>query len=603
MVVDNRPKADVQTQNRNFGCGPPGSDQARIASATPKLVLDKPQDLPPKGGITGASWEVRHSVRGTHASGVFDSVSRGVSCLAMLAGSAAAGIAPETSYPVVEEPVLRPTRYSKRPTYGYKLKSLELPPSPHPTIFTMEGYSGASRPAPNVYLRMDDGELMALRITFGAGPRGDYASVQASTRGTECSGGSFNLYDRRHAWDGYHIIEWIAEQDVVERQRRRVRFVVPRTDRLLRRHDAAPASEGGSANLLHSDIYRDIFMPGGVQNYLFPTLWTYAAGPHRLPQDSVTDGISRTTRSARNCRPRATASAMSRRPQNEPLFAAVRAVDDDWYAAHAAITYAPSIKIPYYQQTNWQDEQVGPALCRAVQSHQPDTAWITDTNGEQELRSCRRSSSRRTAIMDTAIRRPRAVGFLRHLPARACRTSTGLLDHKMTNYFEAEGDGTAVAHEVGQRVAVRGHGLREVVSARRTASLSTTPPTAAEPRRVRLGGRASELVRLRARELRQRDHAPLAGSPTSSRYTSPPLDGEQNDRRADHDEPRSVDWPGPMPTSTCRSRTCSPTDACRSCSAACSRRRIGGSTRGARTTRPTARPWCSPTGRTRTRSR
>ena len=145
----------------------------------------------------------------------------------------------------------------------------------------MEGYSGASRPMPNLYLRMDDGELMALRVTFGAGPRGDYAFVQASTRGTECSGGSFNLYDRRHAWDGHHIIEWIADQDWSNGNVGMFGSSFPGQTAYFVATTKPPALKAISANLLHSDIYRDIFMPGGVQNYLFPTLWTYAAGPHR----------------------------------------------------------------------------------------------------------------------------------------------------------------------------------------------------------------------------------------------------------------------------------------------------------------------------------
>lgn len=120
------------------------------------------------------------------------------------------------TYPVVGEPVLRADSTFEPTEWGYKKKDLDLSPKSAvkdenwPTVFTMEGYDGASRPAPNAYVRMDDGELMAVRIFFGDGPRKDYAFVQASIRGTECSGGNFNLYDKRHAWDGHHVIEWIA---------------------------------------------------------------------------------------------------------------------------------------------------------------------------------------------------------------------------------------------------------------------------------------------------------------------------------------------------------------------------------------------------------
>ncbi|MGH7820458.1 MAG: CocE/NonD family hydrolase, partial [Candidatus Binatia bacterium] len=109
---------------------------------------------------------------------------------------------------------------------GYKKKDLAFPPGPDggtwATVMTMEGYAGATRPAPNLYLRMDDGELMAVRLTFpgpdanGERPDGtdrNFVFAQASIRGTECSGGHFNLYDHRHRTDGAKIIEWIAAQE------------------------------------------------------------------------------------------------------------------------------------------------------------------------------------------------------------------------------------------------------------------------------------------------------------------------------------------------------------------------------------------------------
>ncbi len=276
------------------------------------------------------------------------------------------------------KPVLKADSMWEETPWGYKLKTLQFPASgSFATLYETEGYGGAGRP--NMYLRMPDGELMAMEFR-GAGfdsnaPR-DYVRVRASVRGTECSGGSYNLYDRVHAWDGHHIIEWIAEQ--------------PWSNGAVGLHGSSlsgqtaywitstfddPATsplKAVSANLLHSDIYRDIFMVGGVQNYLFPTVWTYGTGPHRIPRDRMQDGIdddnpanstpswfftdeicqfNQTTKYSAGDLPQ---------PQNEPAWAAIRSVDDDWYVDHAALTFAPHIKIPYYQQSNWQDEQVGP---------------------------------------------------------------------------------------------------------------------------------------------------------------------------------------------------------------------------------------------------
>ncbi|MGH2754093.1 MAG: CocE/NonD family hydrolase, partial [Actinomycetota bacterium] len=352
------------------------------------------------------------------------------------------------TYPIVEEPVLRPDSAFEATDYGYKLKELVFPETIHPTVFTMEGYSGASRPAPNVYLRMDDGELMALRITFGAGPRGDYAFVQASTRGTECSGGSFNLYDRRHAWDGYHIIEWIADQDWSNGNVGMFGSSFPGQTAYFVATTQPPALKAISANLLHSDIYRDIFMPGGVQNYLFPTLWTYAAGPHRLPQDSVQNETIPADEICSQLQASRYSVGDLPQAQNEPAWAALRSVDDDWYAAHAALTYAPSIKIPYYQQTNWQDEQVGPRAVVLFDHINPDPQWIRDSRGKKRFVVPKKfvaangdhghggfAGDDRWSWFDI---------WLLGMP-----DVNGLLDHQVTNYFEADGEGVSIATKSG----------------------------------------------------------------------------------------------------------------------------------------------------------
>jgi hypothetical protein len=357
------------------------------------------------------------------------------------------GIASAQPYPIIEEPVLREDSAFEETEYGYKLKDLVFPDTVNPTIFTMEGYSGASRPAPNVYLRMDDGELMALRVTFGAGPRGDYASVQASTRGTECSGGSFNLYDRRHAWDGYHIIEWIADQPWSNGRVGQFGSSFPGQTAYFVATTKPPSLKAISANLLHSDIYRDIFMPGGVQNYLFPTLWTYAAGPHRLPQDSVGDVIPNDEICTQLQASRYSAGDLPQ-AQNEPAWAALRSVDDDWYHAHAALTYTEDIKIPYYQQTNWQDEQVGPRAVVLFNHINPDPVTITDKNGEPKTVVPKKfvtsngdhghggfAGRDRWSFFDI---------FLLDKP-----DVNGLLDSQVTNYFEADGDGNSVATKSG----------------------------------------------------------------------------------------------------------------------------------------------------------
>jgi len=362
----------------------------------------------------------------------------------VLALALAAAVAPAVGdpYPVIEEPVLKPDTSWVKTDWGYQHNDLSFPalnPAglPWPTLMETEGYGGAG--TPNAYLRMDDGELMALRIQFGRGPRSDYAYVKASVRGTECSGGSFNLYDRRHAWDGHHIIEWIAAQ--------------PWSNGRVGLHGSSlsgqtaywiattqpPHLAAVSSNALHSDIYRDIFMVGGIQNNLFPVIWTYGTGPHRLPTEAQDNGTLQSDEICQQNQGTRYSAGDLPQPQNEPAWAALRSVDDDWYTSHAAITYAPSIRIPYYQQVNWQDEQVGPRAVALFNDIHPDARAIVDALGERKTIVPKTFS---TGSGDHGWGRfhDRDLWSFLDIWLLDMPDAAGLYNHQIRNYFETRDD-------------------------------------------------------------------------------------------------------------------------------------------------------------------
>jgi hypothetical protein len=340
------------------------------------------------------------------------------------------------------EPVLKDGSMWEKTAWGYKAKTLDLSTgafsSQHPTLYETEGYGGAGRP--NAYLRMSDGELMALNISCCRGPRGDYAYVKASVRGTECSGGSYNLYDGVHAWDGHFIVEWIARQ--------------PWSNESVGLHGSSlsgqtaywiattnpPHLKALSANLLHSDIYRDIFMVGGIQNYLFPSLWTYATGPHRIPRDRMQDQwffgdeicqFNQTTKYGAGDPPQ---------PENEPAWAAARSVDDDWYKDHAALNYATRIKIPYYQQSNWQDEQVGPRGLILWKHISPPPVTVNCAEGG--TRTFAEPKKMTVSSGDHGwgqFHNRDLYKFLDLFLLDKC-SAAGVLDHRVESFFETRGD-------------------------------------------------------------------------------------------------------------------------------------------------------------------
>lgn len=302
-----------------------------------------------------------------------------------LVGAALASVPAGAEIPVIDEPVLRPDSVFERTDWGYKRKDLALPPdgSGIPVVLTMEGYGGAG--TPNTYLRMPDRRLMALRLRFGQGPEGDYARVNASIRGTECSGGNFALYDRRHAWDAHAIIEWAGTQGWSNGNVGMIGHSFSGQTAYWTATTKPPHLKAVSPNLLHADIYRDIFMPGAVQNYLFPVVWyagTPIAGPHRGPYSSLGNGnIPNDEICTQNQAGRYSAQDPPN-PIRDYWWHAIEETDNDWYQMHAAAMHAAAIEIPYMQQVNWQDEQTGPRA--AVLSHyiQPDPVTICDGNGD-----------------------------------------------------------------------------------------------------------------------------------------------------------------------------------------------------------------------------
>ena len=396
------------------------------------------------------------------------------------------GVVPATAdpWPVLEEPVLREDTKWVKTDWGYQHQDLTFPAAspagePWPTLMETEGYGGAG--TPNAYLRMDDGELMALRIQFGRGPRKDYAYVQASVRGTECSGGSFNLYDRRHAWDGYHIIEWIADQSW---SNGRVGLHGSSLSGQTAYWIAAtqpPSLAAVSANALHSDIYRDIFMVGGVQNNLFPVIWTYGTGPHRLPTTAQGNGTLQDDEICQQNQVSRYSAGDLPQPQNEPAWAALRSVDDDWYTSHAAITYAPSIKIPYYQQVNWQDEQVGPRAAVLFNHIKPEPRAIVDVTGSERVIEPK-TFSLGSGDHGWGRFHDRDLWSFLDIWLLDMPDADGLYEHKVRNYFETRDDNWAqgyTAVKSGDHWPFKGTEWRRFYL-HENGGLDTTAPTGGE---------------------------------------------------------------------------------------------------------------------------
>ena len=229
----------------------------------------------------------------------------------------------------------------------------EPPEGGWPTVIQIDGYDGATGPdSPGRY-----------------GDR--YATAHMSLRGTGCSGGSFNLFDRRSSRDGREVIEWLAEQSWSNGD---VAIWGHSYSGLTGWLTASTFAEPGvkqpiplkaiSVSGLIDDLYRGIVYMGGVSNLGFPLIWT---GAFRPAVDVGTGSAPGVLAGDQQCitniatRPPDPQAALD----NAILNGAAKLDDstDPWWTTRATITYLPDLaglQVPIHIVQSYQDEQTGP---------------------------------------------------------------------------------------------------------------------------------------------------------------------------------------------------------------------------------------------------
>ncbi len=250
-------------------------------------------------------------------------------------------------------PMLAPDSAFHVEPWGFLRSEWSPPEAPMPIILLMDGYEGASAMGPPThYFRTSDGALIALSSWES---ESGYLFFRGSVRGSGCSGGTFELFGQRQAWDGHEIIEWLAHQEWSNGKvglrggsyNGMMAFLIAAT--------APPSLAAVSANMLVADLYRELAAPGGVPNDKFPRLWTVA---YRQFGDS-NGGLIGVQGGDELC-----TQNIAARPVSDPFADArlhmMRGTDDAWYRGHSLITHAAKIRAPISISHAWQDEQTGP---------------------------------------------------------------------------------------------------------------------------------------------------------------------------------------------------------------------------------------------------
>ena len=256
---------------------------------------------------------------------------------------------------------------------GTKLAiNVHLPsgPGPYPTLIEYAGYG---------YANPDGAQSGISPIANLLG----YAVVDVNMRGTGCSGGAFDYFERLQSLDGYDIIETVARQSWVARHKVGMMGVSYGGISQLFVAQTRPPSLAAITPLSVVDNTQTTLYPGGILNTGFTLAWAKDRAYDARPA-SKTGGqawaLKRIQGGDKTCKANQALHA-----EAPDLIAKVRA--NDHYVPKVADPLAPDkfvkkINVPTFLACQWTDEQTG-GHCASLPKHFTGTKrkWFTFTNG------------------------------------------------------------------------------------------------------------------------------------------------------------------------------------------------------------------------------
>lgn len=216
---------------------------------------------------------------------------------------------------------------------------------PYPTLVEYSGYTPSD---PN---GEDPGRLIVPALGF--------ALVQVNVRGTGCSGGSFDAFERIQAQDGYDVIEtvgaqsWVGEVGMYGVSYAGIMQLIVAA--------AQPPSLRAIAPLSPLGEVETVLYPGGLYNDGFGEAWTQQVNNQAT---ALGQGWSRDRIEAGDIICEANQLL---RTHNPDLIDTIREspFTDALTMERSALTNASKIEVPVFLAGAWQDEQTGsrwPAL-------------------------------------------------------------------------------------------------------------------------------------------------------------------------------------------------------------------------------------------------
>lgn len=241
---------------------------------------------------------------------------------------------------------------------------------PYPTLVEYSGYGYADPAGPQ--------NGISLIANFLG-----YAVVDVNMRGTGCSGGAYDYFERLQSLDGYDVIETVARQPWVLHHKVGMMGISYGAISQLFVAATEPPGLAAIAPLSTIDNTATTLYPGGILNTGFALAWGEQRVQDARPA-SATAGQSWAYRQIRNgdqtCK-----SNQVLHGEAANLIAKIRA--NRHYVPSVAdpvspITFVNRIRVPTYLACQWTDEQTG-GHCADLAQHFTGTRrkWFTFTNG------------------------------------------------------------------------------------------------------------------------------------------------------------------------------------------------------------------------------
>jgi uncharacterized protein len=241
---------------------------------------------------------------------------------------------------------------------------------PYPTLVEYSGYGYADPAGPQ-------SGIQPIAQILG------FAVVDVNMRGTGCSGGAFDYFERLQSLDGYDVIETVARQPWVLNQRVGMLGISYGGISQLFVAAARPPHLAAITPLSVIDNTQTTLYPGGILNTGFALQWAEDR-VHDAEPASPTGGqpwaYKRIQEGDQVCRDN---QVLHQEAVN--LIAKIRR--NNYYRPKVAdplspITFVHKIDVPVFLACQWEDEQTG-GHCPSLPSHftGTDRKWFTFTNG------------------------------------------------------------------------------------------------------------------------------------------------------------------------------------------------------------------------------